>query len=81
MNPLSWERSYTSSNNNKSSRASKSSSSKLDLLTFGYGCKLFNDEDQARYLDQGKNLIPFDGDSNLLIDRSVGFLSYFVVCI
>lgn len=74
MNPLSWERSSYDLDIKTTKKSSKSSRSivksmKLDLLTFGYSCKLFNDEEQARFLEKGNQLIPFDGDNNLLIDR------------
>lgn len=42
-----------------------------ELLMFGYGCKLFRDDDKAKMIDQGKHLIPWMGDSTLKIDRSV----------
>ena len=42
-----------------------------ELFVFGYGCKIFRDDDQARLVDAGKYLIPWMGDERLLIDRSV----------
>ena len=42
-----------------------------DLLIFGYHCKLFRDDDRARAVDAGEHLIPWMGDENLKIDRSV----------
>lgn len=42
-----------------------------NLFVFGYQCKQFRDDDKAMYIDQGHHLIPWMGDSRLLIDRSV----------
>lgn len=44
-----------------------------DLLIFGYACKIFRDDEKALYIDQGKHLIPWMGDSNLKIDRLIHF--------
>ncbi|XP_065365952.1 protein suppressor of white apricot [Calliphora vicina] len=41
----------------------------VDLLVFGYACKVFRDDGKARDIDQGKHLIPWMGDNNLKIDR------------
>ncbi|ALC48165.1 su-w[a]- [Drosophila busckii] len=41
----------------------------LELLVFGYACKVFRDDEKARDMDQGKQLIPWMGDVNLKIDR------------
>ena len=41
-----------------------------DLLVFGYAAKIFDgSDDRARYVDQGKHLIPWMGDTSTLIDR------------
>lgn len=42
-----------------------------ELFVFGYACKLFRDDEQARMVDSGKYMIPWMGDEKLLIDRSV----------
>ncbi|KAL7742555.1 hypothetical protein ACLKA6_004001 [Drosophila palustris] len=41
----------------------------VELLVFGYACKIFRDDEKAREMDQGKQLIPWMGDVNLKIDR------------
>lgn len=48
-----------------------------DLLIFGYACKIFRDDEKARYVDQGKHLIPWMGDNSLKIDRLI-FQAFFV---
>ena len=42
---------------------------KDELLVFGYSCKLFRDDEKALFVDQGKHLIPWMGNQNLMIDR------------
>lgn len=49
-----------------------------DLLIFGYACKIFRDDEKARYIDQGKHLIPWMGDNSLKIDRLI-FQTFFVI--
>ncbi|KAB7496494.1 Splicing factor, suppressor of white-apricot-like protein [Armadillidium nasatum] len=42
---------------------------KEELLIFGYSCKLFRDDEKALSLENGEHLIPWMGDSKLMIDR------------
>ena len=40
-----------------------------DLLVFGYACKLYRDDVKAVMEDSGQLLIPWMGDSSLMVDR------------
>lgn len=41
------------------------------LFVFGYHCKLFRDDDKALSIDAGEYLLPWMGNENIKIDRSV----------
>lgn len=40
-----------------------------ELLVFGYACKLFRDDTKGLLEDSGQLLIPWMGDSSLMVDR------------
>ena len=42
-----------------------------ELLVFGYQCKVYRDDEKAKYIDGGKHLIPWMDDPSLFIDRCV----------
>lgn len=42
---------------------------KEELLVFGYECKLYRDDDKAKWIDDEKHLIPWMGDNSTLVDR------------
>jgi len=42
-----------------------------DLLVFGYGSRIFRDDEKALFIDQGKHLLPWNGEESLMIDRLV----------
>ncbi|TRY88589.1 hypothetical protein DNTS_034557 [Danionella cerebrum] len=57
---------------NSSAQEQSDSDKYADLLVFGYACKLFRDDERAVYHDQGKHLIPWMGDKNIMIDSTGG---------
>jgi hypothetical protein len=40
-----------------------------ELLVFGYACKLYRDNSKAIMENSGQLLIPWMGDSSLMVDR------------
>ncbi|OTF72183.1 hypothetical protein BLA29_006747 [Euroglyphus maynei] len=38
------------------------------LFIFGYQCKLYRDDEKSRWINNGKHLIPWIGDHNILVD-------------
>ena len=50
-------------------KGSKGTGDEVDLLVFGYSCKLFRDDAKAILEDSGQLLIPWMGDSSLMVDR------------
>lgn len=42
-----------------------------DLMVFGYQCKLYRDDVKAELENSGSMLIPWMGDSSLMVDRYI----------
>ncbi|XP_033030870.1 splicing factor, suppressor of white-apricot homolog isoform X2 [Lacerta agilis] len=45
---------------------------RVELLVFGYACKLFRDDEKALQQEQGRHLIPWMGEPSIMIDRYDG---------
>lgn len=48
-----------------------------EILVFGYACKIFRDDEKASDIERGKHLIPWNGNTSILIDRSVSRLDLY----
>ena len=59
------KRSTSSSSHREEERAK-------DMMVFGYQCKLYRDDVKAELENSGSMLIPWMGDSTLMVDRSAG---------
>ncbi|XP_067862291.1 splicing factor, suppressor of white-apricot homolog isoform X2 [Heptranchias perlo] len=66
---MSQTRAQAYSNHRKQGKKKKKKEEKVELLVFGYACKLFREDEKAQFHDQGKHLIPWMGDPALMIDR------------
>ncbi|XP_035383044.1 splicing factor, suppressor of white-apricot homolog isoform X2 [Electrophorus electricus] len=67
-----YRRGASKKDNSKAVKEESDSSKYAELLVFGYACKLFRDDERALYHEQGKHLIPWMGDKNIMIDRYDG---------
>ena len=47
----------------------RESSEEEELFVFGYACKLFRDDAKGLLESSGQMLIPWMGDSSLMVDR------------
>eukprot|EP01137_Pigoraptor_chileana_P005108 Opistho-2@47753 len=57
-------------NRNKAPRhENKTADDAPEMLVFGYSCSLFRDDNRALVMEEGKHLIPWMGERDLMIDR------------
>ncbi|XP_061458303.1 splicing factor, suppressor of white-apricot homolog isoform X2 [Rhineura floridana] len=61
-----------SSSSSDGAGGSGSSGGRVELLVFGYACKLFRDDEKALQQEQGRHLIPWMGEPSIMIDRYDG---------
>ncbi len=60
---------YVSKSINEANGDQKDGSSNIDLTIIGYSCNLYRDDFNAAKVENKNNLIPWNGNENLLIDR------------
>lgn len=53
----------------KNDAGKKAEDNNDELLMFGYACKLYRDDSKAILENSGQLLIPWMGDSSLMVDR------------
>lgn len=53
----------------KDHEATKKGENGDELLVFGYACKLYRDDSKSVMENSGQLLIPWMGDSSLMVDR------------
>jgi len=56
---------------NQGKSSSSSNNKHEELLVFGYECKFFRDDIVATDVNNGRTLIPWMGNNDLMIDRFV----------
>lgn len=70
---FSWERFNSSSSMGRSRHYEQQQRQQQqehnDLFVFGYSCKLYRDSEKFAVVSSGRNLIPWMGNDELLIDR------------
>ncbi|KAI1905019.1 hypothetical protein AGOR_G00011640 [Albula goreensis] len=67
-----YRRGVNKKDHSKPTKEESDSNKYAELLVFGYACKLFRDDERAVFHEQGKHLIPWMGDKNVMIDRYDG---------
>jgi hypothetical protein len=71
----SWDRERSSTSTSAFNPARKDNE---DLFVFGYAAKLFKDDEKAEEQHEGRQLIPWMGNPDILIDRSVKYRYIFL---
>uniref|UniRef100_A0A8C5QAL8 Splicing factor, suppressor of white-apricot homolog n=1 Tax=Leptobrachium leishanense TaxID=445787 RepID=A0A8C5QAL8_9ANUR len=63
---------YSGKTRKKSRGSGGGKTAVAELLVFGYACKLFRDDEKAVFHEQGRQLIPWMGEPQIMIDRYDG---------